>query len=175
MKTFLRSYRSITLILAVLFIAACSSDSTDDGGTPPPPPVVGTNIVDLAAETADLSSLVAALEAASGNLTNVLSGTGPFTVFAPSNAAFEAFLDGRALADIPAAELQQLLLNHVVSGENRSTSLSTGYVNTMSTAGVNGNNLSLLVDTSAGVTLNGISTVDTPDLDASNGIIHIVD
>ncbi len=178
MKTILHSYRLAVLAFAMVFIAACSSDSDNDNPSTPPdptPPVAGTNLVELAQETADLSSLVAALEAAGGNLITTLSGTGPFTIFAPSNTAFETFLDGRALTDIPAGELQQLLLNHVISGENRSTNLNTGYVSTLSTAGVAGNNLSLLIDLSSGVSLNGISTVETPDMDASNGVIHIVD
>jgi uncharacterized surface protein with fasciclin (FAS1) repeats len=65
-------------------------------------------------------------------------------------------------------------LNHVVAGEFTSGSLTTQYVSSLSTAGVGGNNLSLYIDTAAGVTINGISDVTTPDIDATNGVVHIV-
>ena len=133
-------------------------------------------IVDLAVATADLSNLVAALTEA--GLVSALQGDGPFTVFAPTNAAFETFLNDNgfaSVADVPAAVLTQVLLNHVVSGKFLSTDLSTGYVSSLSTAGPDDANLSLFINTASGVTVNGISDVVTPDIEASNGVVHIVD
>ena len=132
-------------------------------------------IVDLAVATEDLSNLVAALTQA--GLVSALQGDGPFTVFAPTNAAFEAFLNDNgfaSVADVPADVLTQVLLNHVVSGKFLSTDLSTSYVSSLSTAGPDGANLSLFIDTASGVTVNGISDVVTPDIEASNGVVHIV-
>ena len=132
-------------------------------------------IVDLAVATEDLSNLVAALTEA--GLVTALQGDGPFTVFAPTNAAFEAFLNDNgfaSVADVPADVLTQVLLNHVVSGKFLSTDLSTSYVSSLSTAGPDGANLSLFIDTASGVTVNGISDVVTPDIEASNGVVHIV-
>lgn len=133
-------------------------------------------IVDLAVATADLSNLVAALTQA--GLVSALQGDGPFTVFAPTNAAFETFLSDNgfaSVADVPADVLTQVLLNHVVSGKFLSTDLSTGYVSSLSTAGPGDANLSLFINTASGVTVNGISDVVTPDIEATNGVVHVVD
>jgi len=135
------------------------------------------SITDLAIATPTLSNLVAALQAADGDLPTVLAGDGPFTVFAPTNEAFTAFLEANSFADlgaVPVDVLTQVLLNHVVSGTNLSTDLSTGYISTLSTAGAGGNNLSMLVDVTDGVTLNGVSEVTAADNKAINGVVHIV-
>lgn len=140
--------------------------------------VLLVTITDLAIATPDLSNLVAALLAADGDLPTVLAGEGPFTVFAPTNDAFDAFLSANGFADlsaVPVDVLTQVLLNHVVSGTNLSTDLTAGYVSTLSTAGAGGNNLSMLVDLSSGVTLNGVSNVAAADIKAINGVVHVVD
>ncbi len=134
------------------------------------------DIVDQALSNPNLSSLVAALTEA--DLVSTLQGDGPFTVFAPSNDAFATFLatNGFAsVADIPDDVLRQVLLNHVVAGSFPSTDLSTGYVSTSATAGPGGTNLSMFINTEGGVTINGISNVETANVTATNGIIHIVD
>ena len=140
--------------------------------------VLLVSITDLAIATPTLSNLVAALVAADGDLPSVLAGEGPFTVFAPTDDAFATFLADNNFADlsaVPVDVLTQVLLNHVVSGTNLSTDLTTGYVSTLSTAGAGGNNLSMLVDLSNGVTLNGVSDVTAADNKAINGVVHIVD
>ncbi len=135
------------------------------------------NIVDHAAANADFSSLVAALGAADGNLIDVLNGDGPFTVLAPDNDAFTAFLDGADLGGINKTVLTRTLLNHVI-GANVSasdlTGLGAGYTNT-SVNGPGENPMSLYFNTSSGVQFNGTSTVTTADVVGSNGIIHAVD
>lgn len=134
-------------------------------------------IVDHAVNNTDFSNLVAALGAADGNLVDVLSGVGPFTVLAPDDTAFTTFLDGAALADVDTGVLSQILLNHVISGTITSTDLTglgEGYSNT-NASGADMNNLSIYFNTSNGVMFNGISTVQTADIVGTNGIIHAVD
>jgi uncharacterized surface protein with fasciclin (FAS1) repeats len=135
--------------------------------------------VETALVTPQLSSLVAALQAADGDLVNVLSGSGPFTVLAPTNEAFNAFLEANntTLEDIDKGLLAQVLLNHVIAGNVTSSNLTTagsGYTSTSAT-GPGGNNLSLYFNTSSGVEFNGVSSVVTPDISATNGTVHIVD
>ncbi|MBT8304312.1 MAG: fasciclin domain-containing protein, partial [Bacteroidia bacterium] len=162
------------IMLAFIFLAC----SNDDDNTPAP---MQSNIVELASATADLSSLVAALQAADGDLVSVLSGAGPFTVLAPSNAAFQALLDSNpawnTIADIDTAVLSQVLLNHVISGSVTSSDLTAGgagYART-NASGAGGANLSIFYDTSNGVRFNNVSSVTTPDVEASNGVVHLVD
>jgi len=134
-------------------------------------------ITDLAIENENLQNLVAALVTANGDLPTILRGDGPFTVLAPTDDAFAAFLDGAALEDVPVDVLTNVLLNHVISGEVTSTDLTglgSGYTSTLAT-GAGEQNVSLFFDTSDGVTFNGVSTVVTPDVKALNGIVHVVD
>lgn len=163
------------LFLATFVLWSCSDD--DDGSTPTPTPQP-LNIVETAQATANLSSLVAAIIEA--DLAVTLSGSGPFTVLAPTNEAFAEFMSANGwatVADIPDAALEQTLLNHVISGTVTSTdlvNLGAGYTNTLAD-GLSGNKMSLYFDTSNGVQFNGLSTVDTADISATNGIVHIVD
>ena len=94
------------------------------------------------------------------------------------NAAFDKFLSDNGFAslnDVPNDVLTQVLLNHVISGDLKSSSLSTGYGKTLATESSSNNNLSIYINTDSGVNLNGVSDVVTADIDASNGVIHIVD
>lgn len=159
------------LVLTLFLAVSCSDDDTDPIDIIEPDPT----IADVAIATADLSNLVAALQEA--DLVTTLQGAGPFTVFAPTNDAFATFLSDNgfgSVADVPDDLLTQVLLNHVVAGENMSSSLTTTYISSSSTAGVDGKALSLYIDTSNGVDVNG-ATVVTPDVEASNGVVHIVD
>ncbi len=171
MKRISNLFKLSFLTVAFLFVA-CSDDDND-----PTPPVVETNtIVDAALGASNLTILVEALTAA--NLVGTLQGDGPFTVFAPTDEAFAAFLAANnfaSLDDIPDDVLTQVLLNHVVSGTNTSGNLDTGYVPSLSTAGADGRNLSLFINTAGGVNINGVSTVTTPDVIVDNGVVHIVD
>lgn len=151
---------------------------SDDDDTTASNPEVGT-IVEIALDTPDLSSLVAALGAADGDLVSVLS-SGDFTVLAPTNAAFESFLSQNGFAsleDVPTDILANILLNHVISESVSSTYLVTldaGYSTTNAT-NADGDNLSIYFNTSDGVVFNGISSVVAADVNASNGIVHVVD
>lgn len=133
-------------------------------------------ITDLAIGNENLQNLVAALVAANGDLPTVLRGEGPFTVLAPTDEAFETFLGGAALEDVPVDVLTNVLLNHVISGEVTSsdlTGLGSGYTNTLA-VGAGEQNISLFFDATDGVTFNGVSNVVAPDVKALNGIVHVV-
>ncbi|MGB0145915.1 MAG: fasciclin domain-containing protein, partial [Flavobacteriaceae bacterium] len=170
---FLNPTKLLLLAVAIVF-SACSDD--DENTTPTPDPL---NIIETAQATEDLSSLVAALQAADGDLVNVLSG-GEFTVLAPTNAAFDNFLadNGFAnLSEVPTDVLANILLNHVISGTVLSTTLTdagAGYTTTNAT-NEDGDNLSLYFNTTTGVTFNGTSSVAQADVEATNGVVHIVD
>merc|ERR1712021_195317 len=131
----------------------------------------GKTIVDLAVATADLSTLVAALKA--GGLVETLSGKGPFTVFAPTNEAF-AKLPPATLAHLlkPAnvKELDAILTYHVVSGV---AAFSKDLTDGEKIKTVEGQSVVAHVSP-AGVMING-ATVQTADIAASNGVIHIID
>lgn len=126
-------------------------------------------IVQLASETESLSTLVTAVKAA--GLVETLNGDGPFTVFAPTNAAFEALSDG-VLEDLLKPEnkdkLQAVLTYHVVSGNVMSTDLKDD----MKAATVQGENI--MIDLSNGVQVNGADVVKA-DVIASNGVVHVID
>lgn len=125
------------------------------------------DIVDTAVAAGDFTTLVAAVEAA--GLVDTLKGEGPFTVFAPTDAAFAALPEGTVealLADIPT--LTSILTYHVVPGAVMSTDLSDG----MMAETVNGQ--SVTIGLGDAVTVDG-ATVTTADIVATNGVIHVID
>jgi uncharacterized surface protein with fasciclin (FAS1) repeats len=126
--------------------------------------------VTLAASNDSFKTLTAALKAA--GLTETLSGEGPFTVFAPTDAAFAA-LPQDALQELLKPEnkdiLVKILTYHVVPGRVTSTDLKSGEVKT-----VEGDPVNVKVDPTAGVTVNEARVVQ-PDIQASNGVIHAID
>ena len=115
------------------------------------------------------TSLVAAL--AQANLVTTLQGTGPFTVFAPTDAAFTAAGIDLSTFDTDAenATLVDILTYHVVSGSVASTALTDG----MTATALNGDDVTFTVN-AAGVQVNDANVV-TADVAASNGIIHVID
>lgn len=124
-------------------------------------------IVDIAAGNPDFSTLVTAVTAA--GLVETLSGPGPFTVFAPTNAAFAALPAGTVeglLADIPA--LTGVLTYHVVPGAVMASALTEG----MTATTVNGADVTFTL--ANGAQINGANIVTT-DIVASNGVIHVID
>ncbi len=151
---------SMLMITLTLFVTSCNDDDDDDQPS--------KNIVQIAQSDSNLSTLVDAVVAA--NLANTLSAEGPFTVFAPTNAAF-AKLDPEVLNTIISTPslLTALLQYHVVAGEVTSSMLTNGAVPTL----LSGE--SIAVDVTSGVTLNGSSKVTSADIIASNGVIHIID
>nr|MCU0350744.1 fasciclin domain-containing protein [Flavobacterium sp.] len=151
MKNFAKLIK-LTLVVAISTVMFSCSD--DDNRAPE-----SNTIAAIAARNPNFTTLVAALDRA--GLVQTLDQNGPFTVFAPTNAAFNDFLADNgftSLNDIPVDALREVLLNHVVSGTNLSTSLSTGYVKTLATGGASQTNtLSMFINLNSGVTVNGIS------------------
>jgi len=126
-------------------------------------------IVDIAVGNPDFSTLVTALQAA--GLVDTLKGAGPFTVFAPTNAAF-AKVDPATLTALlnDKAALTRVLTYHVVSGKV----LAADVVKLTTAKTVEGSDVNIAV-VGAGVTLNGSTNVTATDIMASNGVIHVID
>lgn len=154
--------------------AMADATSVTDGGT-------GT-IVDVAVGNDDFSTLVAAVTAA--GLGETLSGEGPFTVFAPTNAAFDALPEG-ALETLTTEETETLgsiLTYHVVAGELMAADVIAAIEGAgaegLAVETVNGGTLTAML-TDGNVTLTDAqgnsATVTATDVDASNGVIHVID
>lgn len=163
----------LTLIITIsVMMFSCSNDDDNPAVVTP----VDNSIAGIASRTPEFSSLVAALVKA--DLVQTLSQDGSLTVFAPDNAAFATFLSANGYANldaVPTPALKELLLNHVVAGTNLSTGLSSGYVKTLGKgAASTTNTLSMYINTSNGVSLNGVSNVTQADIIATNGVIHKV-
>ena len=137
-------------------------------------PINNQSILDAAMGIEDFSSLVAAL--AKTNLASTFMMEGEYTVFAPTNDAFGAFLASINVAfeDLTADALMPILKYHVVGSKVMSGSLETGYVNSIYAAMEN-KPVSIFVKVDGGVMLNGSVTVTTADVEASNGVIHVID
>lgn len=149
--------------------SAASGSAATGSATPDPakPRTEAKNLVETAKAAGTFSTFVKAIDAA--GLTEKLSGAGPFTVFAPTDEAF---------AKIPAKDLEALLADkpkveallqyHVIPGAVSSKDLATQKA-IKSVQGAD-----LVVDTSSGTKIGG-ATVVTPDVAASNGVIHAID
>ena len=172
--------KSKIYLLLILSLSLLTFSCSDDDDSPAVVEPTTPNIVEIALATPELATLVAALSAADGNLVDVLQGPGPFTVLAPTNAAFTAFLNANgfgSLDDVPTDVLSQVLLNHVIMADVSSSDLvsaGSGYA-PGSASNADGQNISLYFNASSGVRFNNVSSVSTADIDASNGTIHIVD
>ncbi len=128
------------------------------------------DLVDTAVAAGDFSTLVAAVEAA--GLVDTLKGEGPFTVFAPTDAAFAPLVeDGtvEALLADPSGDLTQILLYHVVPGKVMAADVSDG----LEAETAQGSPVTFSVSDGA-VMINDAQIVMT-DIEASNGVIHVID
>jgi len=160
-----------------LGVAACGSDDTTTGaGTAttqreaPRTQQSAQDVVALAQATPDLSTLVAA--ASTADLVGTLQGEGPFTVFAPTNAAFEKLGDEQVQSLLQPENrdrLTKILAYHVVPGKLTAADLSDG----QKLETVAGETLTVTVDGDT-VMVND-ATVVQPDVEASNGVVHVVD
>ena len=178
-KTFTR-VRDLALpvLLSGFMVAACGDDDDDDSDTSADSP----NIVQLAQGSDNLSTLVAAVVAA--DLDEALSTTPNLTVFAPTNAAFDALpagdvkdivekvAAGTELTEAEKTALTEVLTYHVI---NADSPISAAAVSNESAApSLNEEENLYLTKSGSSVTINGRSTVSTADLTASNGIVHVV-
>jgi uncharacterized surface protein with fasciclin (FAS1) repeats len=181
----------LTIAAAVFALVACKKEEESTpppveekpveapvAETPPPepekpaepeaPPAPTKDIVDLATEAGNFTTLLKAVETA--GLKDTLKGPGPFTVFAPTDEAF---------AKLPKGELDKLLKNkkkleellkyHVVEGAVKAADVSAKPSAT-TLAGKD-----ITIDATAGVKLNGAATVVTADIAATNGVVHAID
>jgi transforming growth factor-beta-induced protein len=133
--------------------------------------ILPASVVSHALNNPNFSILVQALVKA--NLVDALSGTGPFTVFAPTNDAFNALfttLGVSGIADLTADALTPILLYHVVSGNVVASQVMTGSVPTLNTT----SSINIVVSGS-GVKLNNTSNVIATDVQGTNGVIHAID
>ena len=162
------------IAVALVMLSACGSDSSSEDSVVEETVAEATemteagDIVAVASSTDGFSTLVAALTA--GGLVETLQGEGPFTVFAPTDAAFAALPAGlldKLLLPENKDVLVAILTYHVVAGKVMSADIMAGDVPT-----VEGSSVKL--DTGYGVKVNG-ATVTTADVAASNGVIHVID
>lgn len=178
---------------SVFALAACSPATEEGTPTVAPPPVEtaetpideplaedtavpaeAETLVDVIATNPDFSSLLAAVDAA--GLTETLAGPGPYTIFAPTNEAF---------AMLPAGELDQLLLPenkdklvrivsyHVIPGKVMAADVPAEDAG-VATASINNLDLSVRRTADGSVMVNQYSVADG-DIEASNGVIHVID
>jgi uncharacterized surface protein with fasciclin (FAS1) repeats len=174
------SFAAVALV-AALGLAACSSSTenaassaassaaaVESAPAESTAPMAEGTIVDIASTTEGFSTLVAAVTAA--GLGETLQGAGPFTVFAPNDAAFAALpagvLDALLLPENKDV-LAKILKYHVVSGKVLAADVKDGDVAT-----VEGQNVTL--STAGGVTVNGAKVIQA-DVMGSNGVIHVID
>lgn len=127
-------------------------------------------ILETAAEAGNFTTLAAAIEAA--GLVETLEGEGPFTVFAPTDEAFAALPEGTVeslLEEENRDQLTAILTYHVVPGAVMSGDLSDG----MEAETVQGESITVSIDGDS-VMIDG-ATVTSADIEASNGVIHVID
>jgi uncharacterized surface protein with fasciclin (FAS1) repeats len=155
-------------LMGLVFVFAFSSCNDDDDM---PPVQEEPNIVEVAASNPNFSTLVAAVEAA--DLVETLSGPGPFTVFAPSNDAFDSFLEDNNLTAnqlLAADNLGEILTYHVLGASVPAASVSPGSVATVS-----GDPFFVSAAPNGDLWINGNTKIVATDVTASNGIIHVLD
>ena len=147
--------RSLILVAAVAALSGCATQSK---------PVSVADTIAAKPELSTLSSLVV-----KAGLTDTLKSTGPFTVFAPTNAAF-AKVPAKTMEDLgkDPARLKAVLTYHVVPGKVMAADVKNGNAKT-----VNGANLALSKAGDFVTVEDGV--VQTADLSATNGVVHIVD
>ena len=188
--------RTVTLAgvsaAAMLALAACSNAeeaapadamAADASAMAPAPAADAGTVVEVAQGNADFSTLVSAVIAA--DLAGTLGGAGPFTVFAPTNAAFEkvpAATRESLMAPAGKADLTKILTYHVVAGRVDAATLTQQIQaggGSAALTSVEGGTLTARVGADGSVTLTdengGVSRVVQADVAASNGVIHAID
>ena len=169
-----RRFSFFALLLAfAMIVAACSSDSNDTTTTTTTEPAADTSVLDLAIEAGQFSTLIAAIDAA--GLGETLEGEGPFTVLAPTDAAFEAAFEAlgitaeELLADTET--LTAILLYHVLGEAADSQLVATLDGSSVPTL----NPQTVDINVVDGQIMINEATVVSADLIADNGIVHVID
>ena len=157
MKSFVKTITAATAAIAILVSVSVSAMSSKD-------------IVDTAVSAGSFKTLVTAVKAA--GLVKTLKGTGPFTVFAPTDEAFAKLPKGtleNLLKPENKAKLAAILTYHVIPGKVMAADISGKMLEVATVQGAN-----ISVNATDGVKINGASVV-TADVGASNGVIHAID
>ncbi len=157
----------LLLTAAIIGFSACGKDDDET-------PTTEQTIVEVASKDPQFSTLVSALQRV--NLVSTLEGAGPFTVFAPTNAAFTAL--GVDLATISDEALTEILLYHVFGASIKAGDIQEGqtYATTAAATGPGATQLSMLIEkTGNALKINGSVNVTTADIITKNGVIHVVD
>ena len=158
------------ILIALVMTVSCGiSFAYDNMAKKPAAAMSKKNIVETAVEAGNFTTLATALQAA--GLVDTLKGKGPFTVFAPTDAAFAKLPAGtleKLLTPEKKAVLAQILKYHVVGSRVMAKDVTSGKVMTVE-------GTEIMVSTDGGVKLNGTSTVTKTDISASNGVIHVID
>lgn len=166
---------TIGLMFAMMiFLASCSED--EDNNVEPQVQPTQKSIAEIASSDANFSILVEALSKA--DLVSTLDGAGSFTVFAPTNAAFEMLfedLNVNGIEDLSAEALTPILLYHVLGSKAMAADISTGYYETLSSDTPDSKGIVIYAMVSGGVMINNSINVQTADIEASNGVIHVID
>jgi uncharacterized surface protein with fasciclin (FAS1) repeats len=160
MKTLTKKLLFLAITGTMIILTSCKKDSD-------PAPVVTNTITDVVVNTPSYSVLKEAVVKA--GLTTTLSGTGPFTVFAPDNTAFSAAgITSATVAALPAADLSALLLYHTIGSKILASGVPAGPNAKVITAG--GDSV-FVTRNASGVYVNGIKVAQA-DISADNGVIH---
>jgi len=174
MRTLTRARVLTAALIAAMTLSACSKTAIEQGATDGPQQAsemlsaTSGTIIEVAAAADDFTLLLAALEAA--GLVRALSGSDPFTIFAPTDAAFAALPPGALetlLLPGNTRHLKELLAYHVVPGTVLSTEVAAGEIIT-----VQGEAITLA--TEGGITVNGANLI-AADVLTTNGVIHVID
>jgi len=163
--------KSSLFILATAMVVVLASCNKEDDE----PKMETKNIVETASSDSRFSILTEALTKA--GLVSALEGPGPFTVFAPTNDAFNALfnqLGVSGIADLSAETLTPILLNHVISGNVKAADVTTGYAATLNNTAPGQNMVKIFTNKTSSVMVDG-SKVIVADVIASNGVIHAID
>lgn len=170
--------KKLTKFIGIAFLAVSVLSCSNDNESQP-------TIVDIASGNADFSILVRALQRT--NLAATLDGSGQYTVFAPTNTAFNTFFSslgtGVTVENVDPVVLKSILLNHVIGEEIKSSAIPAAtYESTLSPINTTATSptISMFIQKAGStVTINGGvdskgAEVTTADLDARNGVIHVV-
>lgn len=169
MKNIAKLIKLTLLVVTSTLMFSCSEDDSSNQDR---------TLSEFFSRNPEFTNLYAALEKA--DLVEALNQGGTFTVFAPTNAAFVEFLAVNGfenLEAVPTPVLREVLLNHVLNTRVPSSDVSTGYVKTLGKGSASTTNtLSMFINVSeSGVRINGVASVTAFDINANNGVVHVVD
>ncbi len=159
-------------LFAAVILMGFTSCEKDEDETPVNQP---KSIVEIATTTSDFSILAEALTKA--GLVSTINESDNLTVFAPTNAAFNALftqLGVSGLSELSAETLKPILLYHVLGSKVTSSAITAGYAYTLS-PGKGAKTLAIKIDTQGGVKINKSVSVSQADVMATNGVIHVID